>query len=668
MATGRPVRDEAPPVRFEEIHGALLLHTGSKQAAALRAVTTALARAHPETVVVTSPAVTGRADVYRLVAEALDRTAAARPAVRLVLLGEGPDRAARISGIREVATRLGRPVTGPLGRVTVAADGTCVSRTEPAAPDDSPLGWHTRSAAGDGHDEAPWSPTPAWPETPAPQRWHGPGLVARPVPAGLWLLPPGTPAECSGTVESLPREADAATLFVGGCGRPVAVDDLVAAVAALRPDPATRLVLLPGALPAGTGLAALADLPVRLRCAVPARTGAGRRLVPVTPDGVVLPIDAVTAPPERAGVTAPDPGDTPAPTGVPPVPEPSAAPRAAQARGKVAGRSTAAGWSFLPDGSPPLGFVAAIATTVIEVAAGRRGFTVDGTTIGAVGLASLLLEAGIPARMPLVVVDPDTAVRAALLADLATAWGATVYAPSGPAALTVAGALLAAGGFTAHPPGAAARPVGPVLPTACASTLAALAARMTPRPPDGRRRVGRRINGHHRPAEEVTAGEPGDRDDGSSGGTDPALIALRAWAGGGPAGAATALALARMPLVFGPVFATIDRPEIGYAPGVEIVEPGFVRARLSPGPPTTDGLTCVIWSASGRHLDATFSADGPACVFAPGSRFRVLGVDAGDPTVVYLADLATDRPFDVEDLLSRLRASRGDRTAPPPAA
>ncbi|MEV6810743.1 hypothetical protein [Micromonospora sp. NPDC051296] len=755
MAAGRPAREDAPPVRLEELHGALLLHAGTSRASALRAVTTALARAHPETVVVTSPAVTGRADVFGLVAEALDRTPPARPAVRLVLIGAGPDRAARIAGIGEIAVRLGRPVTGPLGRVTVASDGTCVSVAEPATPDDlvdGPPGWHTRTGVGDGHDESPWSPAPAWPETPTPQRWQGPGVVARPVPAGLWLLPPGVAADVSGVVAGLPREPDAATLLVGGCGRPVEVDDLVAAVAALRPDPATRLVLLPGALPAGAGLGALAELPVRLRCAVPVKTGTGRRLAPVTADGVVLPIDAIAAPPEPSGRAEPD--------GAPPVPEPAAAGRGPRTSGPVAGRPTAAGWSFLPGGSPPFGFVAAIATTVIEVASGRRGFIVDGAPVGAVKLADLLLAAGTPARVPLVVVDPDRAIRAPLLANLAAAWGATVYAPSGPAALTVSGALLASGGFTAYSPGTAARAVGPVLPTACADALAALATRMTPPPPDGRRtyrrRTGWRINGHHqrgegevhapgnldpslaspeataqgraavpvadpdrrlddapppgdlaatvaralgpdyaRFAEEVGAGHPGTRDDGESAGADPALIALRAWAGGDPVGvdahlrgsraeqgepegpwrpapavlgAAAALALTRMPLVFGPVFAASDGPDSGYAPGMELVEPGFVRARLTPATRTAGGLTYVIWSASGRHLDGGFG-DAPACVFVPGSRFQVLGVDrdAGHPTVVYLADQAADRQFDVEGLLSRLRAARTDRTESPTA-
>ncbi|WP_147376275.1 hypothetical protein [Micromonospora radicis] len=686
MVAGHPARDAAPPVRLDEIQGALLLHTGTGPAAALRAVTTALARAHPETIVVTSPAVTARADVFGLAAEALVRHPPARPAVRLVLLGDGPDRAARISGIREVAARLDRPVTGPLGRITVAADGTCVSLPpvdDPAAPaaeqtvPDEPAGsagWHTRTGTGDGHDEPPWSPAPAWP--PVSVRRPGPGVVLRPVPAGLWLLPPDLPAEFSGTVAGLPREPDAVTLFVGGCGRPVEVDALVAAVTALRPDPATRLVLLPGALPAGTGLAALSDLPVRLRCAVPARTGTGRRLAPVTPEGVVLPVDGTAVALEPAAVpvpaTAPGTGRQPR--------DPATA----------TGRATAAGWSFLPAGSTPFGFVAAIAGTVVEVASGRRGFVVDGAKVRADRLADLLLAAGVPARVPLLVVDPDTAVRPALLADLATAWGAPVHAPSGPAALTVTGVLLAAGGFTTYPPGGAARPAGPVLPAACAAALAALADPATPPPPARRarrRRAERRVNGHHLPAggdiwvPEIPVTDPvRARDDDAPPPGDLAATVAQALGAdqervaeelraqrpdgrtdGGSAGTVASV-LTRMPLVFGPVFATGDRPEGSYRPGTDIVEPSFLTAWLSPDRPAPGGPTLVIWSASGRHLDAGFLDDGPACVFVPGSRFRVLDVDAGEPAVVYLADLATDRPFDIEDLLTRLRTVRTGRT------
>ncbi|PZG14876.1 hypothetical protein C1I95_20810 [Micromonospora craterilacus] len=725
LATEHKVRNDTTLVRLEEVHGALLLHGGIGQATALRAVTGALADAHPETIVVTSPAVSGRADVFDLAAEALDRTPPARPAVRLVLLGDGPDRAARIAGVGQLAERLGRRVTGSLGRVTVASDGTCVSVAEPDDLADGPIGWHSRTGTGDGRDEAPWSPVPAWPGHPAPRPRLGPGVVARAVPAGWWLLPAGVDAGQTGVAASLPREPDAPTLFVGGCGRPVEADDLMAAVIALHPDPATRLVLLPGALPVGTGLARLADLPVRLRCAVPARTRAGRRLAPVTPEGVVLPIGVITPPPEPVTARPEEPDDAP------PVPGPRTAARGPQTAPAVAGRPTPAGWSFLPGGSPPFGFVAAIDATVIEVACGRRGFIVDGAPVRAGKLADLLLAAGITARAPLVVVDPSTSVSSSLVADLATAWGATVYAPSGPAGLTVTGALLASGGFTAYLPGAAAHPAGPVLPAACAGALASLATRMMP-PTTGeqrapRRRAGQRINGHQpggvvvpapedpvtkrvrprigealpawdlagtrgpdhaRIAEDLAIGQPDTGEGGESADADRSLIALRAWVadptavnvhlrsvygdqnardgqrGAAPAAlaAAATLALRRMPLVFGPVYATSDGPDGGYAPGMELVEPGFVTARLSLAPAAAGRLTYVIWSTSGRHLTADLHGDGAVCVFVPNSRFRVLGEDSGTgrSTVVYLADQAADRPFDVENLLARLRAIGSD--------
>ncbi|MFI2710492.1 hypothetical protein ACH495_10240 [Micromonospora sp. NPDC018662] len=477
----------AAAVRVEAFGAALLLRTGVGPVGALRAATAALGRAHPETVLVTAPAVTGRDGLFDLVTDALAGAARSGDRIRLVLLGRGPGRAAREEGARLVAHRFGRPVTVSLGPVTVAPDGSCVSVAEPGDPGrrgperpGDQGGWYAVGGSGpaEGWQEPPWSPAPSWPTLPAPRRWTGPGLVARPVPAGLWLVPPDV--RPGGVGGSIAREPDAATILVGGCGAPVAVEELSRAVAALRPDPASRLVLLPGAVPAGTPADRLHDLPVRLRAAVPALTRAGWRLAPVTPGGMVIPAVEGTPTADGPGATAgagpavttirPDPADPPPRTGP-----------YTTGRRPVAGRATAAGWSFLA-GADVLGVAPAAAATVVEVDTDPRGFLIRDRAIGAADFADLLGAVLGPGAGPLVLTGSDAGRPTAIVADLASAWGATVFTSAGPVALTATGVLLASAGFRAHPPGASSRPVGSTLP-ATGAGLDDLAARSTPATP-----------------------------------------------------------------------------------------------------------------------------------------------------------------------------------------
>lgn len=689
----------------EALGAALLLRTATGPVGALRAATTALQRAHPEPVLVTAPAVTGRAALFALVADALAGAAPSPDRIRLVLLGRGPDRAARRDGARLVARRTGRPVTVSLGPVTVARDGSCVSVAESdgSGPDrpGGRGGWYAVDGPGPAGDreEAPWSPAPPWPALPAPQRWTGPGVLVRPVPAGLWLLPPGV--RPGGVVGSLPREVDAATLFVGGCGVPLDVAELCRAVTALRPDPASRLVLLPGAVPADTAPDRLRDLPVRLRPAVPALTRAGRRLVPVNLNGTVLPTagespaadmprDDVGAPEDEAGVARRDTttaATTPPETvGHPPRPGPYTT-----GRRPVTGRATAAGWSFL-DGPGVLGFAPAAAGTVIEVATEPGGFVVGDRVIGAAEFADLLDAVLRPGVGPLVLTGTDGGRPAALVADLATARDATVFTSAGPVALTATGVLLASAGFRAQPPGGPSRPAGVTLPPAGAG-LNDLAARSTPdappRPDPPGVAADPAAGPATAPAPDLPRSAAGPADGHRRAGTPPGaeprpeLVALRAygpddradasahlrglpWSGpdrvdgaraSRPAAAAAAVvaALPRLPVVFGPVFAVAGKPVAG-TPGQHLTEPGIVEARLVPHGNPGASVEYVIWSMTARRLDGVPAGGAPVALFAPGSRFEVLAVEpVGDRSRIYLADLGAGRPIDRDELLARLR-------------
>ncbi|WP_380018362.1 hypothetical protein [Dactylosporangium sucinum] len=719
---GRPVRPGPPAVRVEALGDALLLRAGTGPAGALRAVTSALGRGHRETVVVTAPAVTGQDGLFDLVidavAEAAPIRAGIRTEIRLVLLGAGPDRDTREDGIRRVAWRLGRRVTGSLGPVVVASDGTCVSVPHGAhgdAPDGDGwrYGWYGSDGTGPDGDswEPPWSPEPRWPVLPAPESrtrdQAGPGLVAHPVPAGLWLLPAGVRPGQAGVVGSLPREPDAPTIFVGGCGRPVAADEVARAVAAMRPDPASRLVLLPRAVPDGAPADRFDGLPVRVRSAVPVLGETGWRLAPVTTAGTVVPPAAAEAP---AGDDRPaSPAVAPARSGP-----------YTEGRRPVPGRATAAGWSLLDD-TDALGIAPAAAGVLVEVATGPQGFLVGGAPISVADFADLLAAALGPGPASLVLAGPDHDRPVTLLAELAEVLGAPVYAPAGPLALTATGVLLAASGFHAYVPGAPPEPAGPVLPAGCADArMAGLATRFAPIAPAGpgrsrsvparagiagvTRRPGdapasavrtaaRAAEPRPEPRPEATElqdalvaalGPEYDRHAAELDEPTPELVALRAYANGaGPGvnaylrgapipepGAATGpwgppavvaagalLAFRQLPVVFGPVFASSAAPAGSYAAGVDLTEPGFVEAHLGPGAHPDARTEYAIWSMTARRVDAAVRAGAPVACFAPGSRFAVLAVERFDGRIrVYLADRNAGPTADAGTLLARLRA------------
>jgi hypothetical protein len=104
--------------------------------------------------------------------------------------------------------------------------------------------------------------------------------------------------------------------------------------------------------------------------------------------------------------------------------------------------------------------------------------------------------------------------------------------------------------------------------------------------------------------------------------------------------------LRRMPVVFGPVFApcATDVPLEVYLGGGELIEPGFVDVDLSATDNPDAGIDYVIWSVSARRVDPAAHGEQATALFAPGSRFAVLGVDSGSrrPRVLLL-DLAAQR-------------------------
>jgi hypothetical protein len=134
--------------------------------------------------------------------------------------------------------------------------------------------------------------------------------------------------------------------------------------------------------------------------------------------------------------------------------------------------------------------------------------------------------------------------------------------------------------------------------------------------------------------------------------------------------AATAIAgcavhgLRRLPVVFGPVFATIRArvPVEAYETGTELIEPSFIDVDLAPSGDPGAGIDYVVWSVSARRLGRIASTDHATALFAAGSRFLVLGVDHGpERPRVMLLDLAASQSDPDERDLQRPAADTVER-------
>ena len=197
-----------------------------------------------------------------------------------------------------------------------------------------------------------------------------------------------------------------------------------------------------------------------------------------------------------------------------------------------------------------------------------------------------------------------------------------------------------------------------------------------------------RYDAHARLVARTLAEQPGLRAGADTAALVPGLVAVRAYATGdrrpvnmylrtaegddSPSrdllARSVAFGLHRLPATIGPVFAVhAARAPVGYRPGDELTEPGFVDAGLAPGPlDGRAGVEYAIWSVSARRLGGLGSTAG-AALFPPGARFSVLAVDPpdgdGQPARVLLRELIVARAgrgssADPSDrMLSRLRTA-----------
>lgn len=643
-------------IRRERVHDGLLLCPPVRALAALRMLTTAVAEAHAETVVVCAASVAGRDDLDEVIALAMaDDPRPARP-IRLVLLGPPPAGAGTL--FQATAARLGRTVIAPSGAVTVGSDGTCAvtaSGRERGA-------WMVHAPDRAPRREPPWSPSPDWP-APRELRVAGGRIEAHAVPAGVWLLPAGARPGRAGVVPALPRVPGRMAVFIGGAAQAVASADVEDVLDAMALPPSTDVVLLPRALQPGSRLS-----PSRAAiAAVPALDPGGWRLARITPEGWYLPLDAVAVPTVDAPAW-PFPDEAPS--------DPAGADGTTP---QGPGRPTAAGWSFVD--RPALGVARASGSVLVEVDGARHGFLVDGRRIAARDFAGTLRRVAGVVDTQLVLVGYQHSPRA--LRELARILAVDLLTGER-ASLTASGVLECPDGFRQWPsgrrvPGTYGDPV-PLDPIGLASELN----RRPPSVPEDPARAApaprgitiapARCDADDLRSLEIAIGagfaahaehiqrrlpslsrEPDDRATAAMAG----LVALRSyWSGErgrvnralrGEVAASEALrtiaactlaGLDRMPLLFGPVFAAGPVADVsGYVAGTTLTEPAFVDLTLSPVRPDGPGIDYVIWSVSARRLGLVVH-DAPATgIFAPGRRFVVLGRErVADRERVYLAE------------------------------
>ncbi|MEU2424747.1 hypothetical protein ABZ619_27625 [Streptomyces sp. NPDC007851] len=221
-----------------------------------------------------------------------------------------------------------RHIADRLGREVLAADGDLVPTVDGGlfVPGDDGAAWLRFRPGHDPEPVAQRFPKPHW-EFSAPVRTTpaGPGTVARPLPAGVWLChadPDAGTARHRYAVEAVPTDPHLYLIVLGSPGAPpLPLGDVTRFWDTVLPGvrPAVRFVLY-GALGVPGGHAApgqaLADAlghPAVLYDGLP-RTEPGDRTAPAAT--TYLPTAPVTPPP----APAPDPGASVAPP--PPVPPP----------------------------------------------------------------------------------------------------------------------------------------------------------------------------------------------------------------------------------------------------------------------------------------------------------------------------------------------------------
>lgn len=276
-------RGDAGQLEISQAHGVHLVHPAGPPPEALTSVAARLSgvTGADETTVLVGAGFgdpEGLCARLRAVLEkSPDRTAPATGRlVRLVMSGAAAGSPGRPAPARALSDALGVDVLAPLGAALVTPDGTLFAPALPGRPG----GWRRFSPGREPAHAGARHPAPRWQA--AVERVvaaAADGCVVEQVPAGLLILPTGTPAE---GVEALryavPPHADRVLLLIGAAhARAVparAVADVLAALPATVRE-TVRLVSADGSdpLPVGRQVAALLGVPVEVGSGLPLLVG-----------------------------------------------------------------------------------------------------------------------------------------------------------------------------------------------------------------------------------------------------------------------------------------------------------------------------------------------------------------------------------------------------------
>ncbi|ALO99333.1 hypothetical protein SHL15_8383 [Streptomyces hygroscopicus subsp. limoneus] len=274
-------------LEISEAHGIHLVHTAGRPPEALTETAARLRASAGEITVLVSA---GFGDPEALCARLRPVLARTSPVegrlVRLVMSGAAAETADRPAPGRMLSDALETDVLAPLGAALVTPAGTLFAPRLPGRPG----GWRRFSPGREPVSVGARHPAPRWQQ--AVERvvpTVAGGCAVEQVPAGLLILPSGTPPEGVGALRyAVPPQAERPLLLVGAAHTravpPQAVADVLAALPATVRE-AVRLVSADGSdpLPVGRQVAALLGVPVEVGSGLPLLVSDPARPVPTGP-------------------------------------------------------------------------------------------------------------------------------------------------------------------------------------------------------------------------------------------------------------------------------------------------------------------------------------------------------------------------------------------------
>ncbi|RKR86731.1 hypothetical protein BDK92_0996 [Micromonospora pisi] len=449
-----------PGLIVESVGEALALRTEADPAAPVSALVTALPTEAGPTVVLSTPSVTARPDLFELLPAVLtEHLGGVAAGIRLVPLGRY-DRSVELGvEMRQLAEWIGQEVTFPLKELSVSA--SAVLRTVP---------WAVSATNGQVRPDRLWPPPPPAVSPPSPTAVPSPPAVPAPPPPAAPprspiappLLPPlPPPPRTPPPIAVRPRPPVMPSLVMPPLVVPAPIEPIepVAVEAPVAVTPVVEVPLAPTpVVPPVVSTPALSPAPLTGRLDTSASRASrpavsSRPAAPSGPAAARWPHLAshprggfVDLPAERPPIVWQPSRPAPDPARVRPRGQPVPAARPTVA---VPGVRTPAGWSFLDE--PAVGSDRVLAGFVVEIRVDVTGFRVEGRLVSARALAKLIHACREDESQPVVFVVHGAPVQGAaadvLFGGLADTLKVPVYAADGEVTRTATGLLRTPGTF-----------------------------------------------------------------------------------------------------------------------------------------------------------------------------------------------------------------------------